>query len=99
MTKEELDKYSQYIDRDRLEYIDRQQELFDQSRATLFQEYPNEYVAFEDGQVLDHDTDEDRLAGRIYAKYGYRDLIVQQVTVEKTVYYVGGFRRVQDSIA
>jgi hypothetical protein len=98
MTKEELDKYSQYIDRDRLEYIDRQQELFDEARAALFEQYPNEYVAFEDGQVLDHDTDEDQLAGRIYAKYGYRDLIVQQVTVEKTVYYVGGFRRVQDSI-
>jgi hypothetical protein len=98
MTQEELDKYSQYIDRDRLEYIDRQQQLFDEARATLFEQYPNEYVAFEDGQVLDHDTDEDKLAERMYAKYGYRDLIIQQVTVEKTVYYVGGFRRIQDSI-
>jgi Family of unknown function (DUF5678) len=99
MTQEELDRYSQYIDRDRLEYIDRQQQLFDEARATLFEQYPNEYVAFEDGQVLDHDMDEDKLTERVYAKYGYRDLILQQVTVEKTVYYVGGFRRIEDSIA
>jgi Family of unknown function (DUF5678) len=97
MTAAELERYSQYIDRDRLEYIDRQQQLFDESRAALFEQYPNEYVAFEDGQVLDHDTDESQLTERVYAKYGYRDLIMQRVTAEKTVYYVGGFRRIQDS--
>jgi hypothetical protein len=94
MTQEELEKYSQYIDRERLEYIDRQQQLFDEARAVLFEQYPNQYVAFEDGQVLDHDTDERKLAERVYAKYGYRDLIMQQVTTEKTVYYIGGFRRI-----
>jgi hypothetical protein len=92
MTAAELERYSQYIDRDRLEYIDRQQQLFDESRAALFEQYPNEYVAFEDGQVLDHDTDRVHLAERVYAKYGCRDLIMQQVTLEKTVYRVGGFR-------
>ncbi|NJM46236.1 MAG: hypothetical protein HC860_08680 [Alkalinema sp. RU_4_3] len=93
MTQEELDRYSQYIDRDRLEYIDRQQQLFDEARATLFEQYPNEYVAFEDGQVLDHDTDGRKLAERVYAKYGCRDLIMQRVTAKKTVYHIGGFRR------
>jgi hypothetical protein len=80
MTSEELDKYSQYIERDRLEYIDRQQQLFDEARPRLVTEYLNEYVAFEDGQVLDHDVDENALAERVYAKYGYRDLIMQRVT-------------------
>jgi hypothetical protein len=92
MTQEELDRYSQYIDRDRLVYIDRQQELFDEARATLFEQYPNEYVAFEDGQVLDHDVDRVKLAERIYARYGCRDLIMQRVTLEKTVYHFRGFR-------
>jgi Family of unknown function (DUF5678) len=97
MTAAELERYSQFIDRDRLEYIDRQQQLFDESRAALFEQYPNEYVAFEDGQVLDHDTDRISLAERVYAKYGCRDLIMQQVTLEKTVYRVGGFRMMRDA--
>jgi hypothetical protein len=45
MTQEELDRYSQYIDRDRLVYIGHQQALFDEARAALFEQYPNEYVA------------------------------------------------------
>jgi hypothetical protein len=88
MTKEELDRYSQYIDRDRLEYIGHQQQLFDEARPTLFEQYPNEYVAFEDGQVLDHDVDRVKLAERIYARYGCRDLIMQRMTLEKTLYRV-----------
>jgi hypothetical protein len=99
MTQEELDKYSQYIDRDRLEYIDRQQQLFDEARPALFERYPNEYVAFEDSQILDHDVDEKHLTTRVYAKYGYRDLIIQKVTLEKTVYHIGGFRMMRDSVS
>ena len=33
MTKEELDFYSRYIDRDRLEYIERQSELFEAAKT------------------------------------------------------------------
>jgi hypothetical protein len=99
MTKEELDKYSQYIDRDRLEYIDHQQELFDEARPALFEKHPNEYVAFEDDQVLDHDVDREKLTERVYAKYGCRDLIMQQVTLEKTVYHFRGFRVIEESVS
>jgi hypothetical protein len=97
MTAAELERYSQYLDRDRLEYIDRQQQLFDAARPKLAAEYLNEYVAFEDGQVLDHDADRVLLAERVYAKYGCRDLIMQRVTIEKTVYHVGGFRMTRDA--
>jgi hypothetical protein len=97
MTEEELDKYSQYFDRDRLIYMDRQQRLFDEARPKLLETYLNQYVAFEDGQVLDHDGDRVELAKRIYAKYGYRDLIMQRVTLHKPVYYIGGFRILRDS--
>jgi hypothetical protein len=98
MTAEELERYSQYVDRERLEYIDRQQQLFDEARPELAIEYLNEYVAFEDGQVLDHDADRVRLAERVYRKYGCRDLIMQRVTPEKTLYHVGGFRMIRDSV-
>jgi hypothetical protein len=67
MTAAELERYSQYMDRDRLEYIDRQQRLFDEARPELVEDYLNEYVAFEDGQVLDHNVDRVRLAERVYA--------------------------------
>jgi hypothetical protein len=97
MTAEELERYSQYMDRDRLEYIGRQQQLFDEARLRLAADYLHEYVAFEDGQVLDHDVDRVRLAERVYAKYGCRDLIMQRVTLEKPVYHVGGFRMMRDS--
>ncbi|MCU0567677.1 MAG: hypothetical protein MUF49_13895 [Oculatellaceae cyanobacterium Prado106] len=93
MTVEEFDPYLQYIDRDRLEYIKQQQQLFDEARSKLVAEYLNEYVAFEDGQVLDHDIDRVRLAERIYEKYGCRDLIMQRVTSEKPIYHVGVFWR------
>jgi hypothetical protein len=98
MTAEELERYSQYVDRERLEYIDRQQQLFDEARPGLVAEYLNKYVAFEDGQVLDHDADRVCLAERVYRKYGCRDLIMQRVTPEKPLYHVGGFRMMRDSV-
>jgi hypothetical protein len=99
MTQEELEKYAQVIDRDRLEYISDQRSLFDAAKPGLLEKYLNEYVAFEDGQVLDHDVDEQQLANRVYAKYGYRDLLIKQVIVEEPVYYVGGFRAMQDKVS
>jgi hypothetical protein len=94
MTQEEL---YQFIDRDRLEYLDRQQNLFNAAKPALLEKYLNQYVAFEDGQVLDHDIDDQKLAERVYAKYGYRDLIMQRVTLKERVYYVGGFRMMKDT--
>jgi hypothetical protein len=76
----------------------RQQQLFDEARPGLVAEYLNEYVAFEDGQVLDHDADRVRLAERVYRKYGCRDLIMQRVTPEKPLYHVGGFRMMRDYV-
>jgi predicted Zn-dependent peptidase len=89
MTAEELE---------RLQYIDRQQQLFDEARPVLVAEYLHEYVVFEDGQVLDHDVDRVRLAERVYRKYGCRDLIMQRVTPEKTLYHIGGFQMMRDSV-
>jgi hypothetical protein len=87
MTQEEL---SQYIDRDRLDYLDRQQSLFEATKPELLKNYLNQYVAFEDGQVLDHDWDDRAMAERVYHKYGYRDILMQWVTVDEPVYHVGG---------
>jgi hypothetical protein len=95
MTQEELSKY---IDRDRLVHLEHQQALFDAAKSELLQTYPGQYVAFEDGQVLDHDLDDRAMAERVYRKYGYRDILMQWVTQEETVYHVGGvFRRTSEA--
>ena len=95
MTQQELEKYSQYIDPERLNYIEHQQQLFELAKPTLLTQYLDEYIAFEDGQVLDCDRDRQRLTERVYAKYGYRDLLIRQVTTEERIYSVGGFQVVQ----
>jgi hypothetical protein len=95
MTQEEIAKYAD-IDSDRLDYIEHQRELFDAAKPVLMAEYLDQYVAFEDGQVLDHDADRQNLAARIYAKYGYRDLLMRKVSVEERVYSIGGFRTLRN---
>ena len=82
----------QPIDRDRLDYIEHQCALFEVAKPLLLVEYFNEYVAFENGDVLDHDLDRKALAQRIYTKYGYRDFLMRKVTSEDRVYSIGGFR-------
>ena len=71
--------------------MERQGRLYEEAKPALIEEYLGEYVAFEDGKVLDHDVDDQALAKRVYAKYGYRDLIMKKVAVEERVYCVGGF--------
>lgn len=95
MTQEELTTYSQYVDQDRLKYIEHQHQLFSEAKPTLVNQYLNEYVAFENGQVLDHDVDRQRLAARIYEKYGYRDLLMRKVSLEDRIYSVGGFQTIK----
>jgi hypothetical protein len=61
------------------EYFDRQQALFDQAKPKLVAEHLGEFVAFEDGEILDYDFNEIELLQRVYAKYGYRDLLIKQI--------------------
>jgi hypothetical protein len=95
MTEAELFKF---IAPDRLAYLEQQQSLFDAAKSALLQTYRDQYVAFEDGQVLDHDRDDRAMAERVYTKYGYRDILMHWVPEEEPVYHVGGaFRRSIDA--
>jgi hypothetical protein len=91
MTEEEIAEYSQYIEPERLRYIEHQGELFEAAKPALIEQYLGEYVAFEDGQVLDHDVDRQALAARVYEKYGYRDFLMKKVRMKEPVYHVGRF--------
>jgi hypothetical protein len=77
----------QELDKSRVEYFDRQQTLYvrgasleeNRAKADIVQKYLGEFIAFEDGEVLDHDHNEPALLARVYAKQGYRDLLIKKV--------------------
>jgi hypothetical protein len=77
---------------DRLAYLDRQEALFDTAKPQLLNQYPGEFVAFEDGIVLDHDASEPALAQRVFAQRPTQDLLIRQVLVQEPTLMVRGAR-------
>ncbi|MGK7889049.1 MAG: hypothetical protein AB4042_06915 [Leptolyngbyaceae cyanobacterium] len=75
---------------ERLHYFDQQNNLFAQNKAQLLHQYLGEFVAFENGIVLDHDPDEQTLLSRVYQTYSYRDLLIKQVLAHEPHRSVGG---------
>ena len=74
----------------RLEYLDRQKNLYESIKPELVDRYLGEFVAFEDGRVLDHDPNERNLIERVYRDYGDRDLLIKQVWLEEPHLSVAG---------
>jgi hypothetical protein len=74
---------SQNIDPSRLAYFDKQKALYEKMRTELVSNHLGEFIAFEDGQVLDHDLNGKKLVERVYQRYGYRDLLIRQVWLEE----------------
>lgn len=74
----------------RLEYFDRQKNLYQSMKPELVDRYLGEFIAFEDGRVLDHDCNERDLVERVYQTYGYRDLLIKQVWLEEPHLSVAG---------
>ena len=70
---------AKYIGIDRLEYLDRQEALFDQAKPSLLAQYLSEFIAFEDNIILDHDKSEKALVQRVYAKSPNQDILIRQV--------------------
>ncbi len=79
-----------HLDAARLEYLDRQKKMYEQMKPELVDRYLGEFIAFEDGRVLDHDRNERDLVERVYRAYGYRDLLIKQVWLEEPHLSVAG---------
>jgi hypothetical protein len=62
----ESDGRSLFWSKTAYEYITRQGNLFDAALPQLAIQYPEMYVLFEDGQVIDADVDEDALLDRMW---------------------------------
>jgi hypothetical protein len=59
--------------------MERQAEQYEKMRSHLIEQYLNQYIWFEDGQVLDSDPDHATLVLRIYGEDGPRPLFVKRV--------------------
>lgn len=81
-----------HIPIDRLAYLDRQEALFDAAKPHLLITYLGEFVAFENGIVLDHDTNEQALAQRVFAQRPNQDLLIRQVLEQEPILMVRGAR-------
>jgi hypothetical protein len=81
-----------HIPIDRLAYLDRQEALFDEAKPQLLTTYPGEFVAFENGIVLDHDTNEQTLAQRVFAQRPTQDLLIRQVLEQEPILMVRSAR-------
>jgi len=57
------------------------------NHAALYARYPNQYVAFYNDAVLDHDDDLRALALRVRAAHGNLPIVMAQVTAEPVTDY------------
>ncbi len=62
-----------------LRYMEQQAASYEAQREQLLQTHAGQYVHFEDGNVLDADTDFETLILRTFAETGPRDVFIQQV--------------------
>jgi Family of unknown function (DUF5678) len=61
------------------QYLLHQQHLYQAAKPELLGQYEGQYIAFENGNILDSDRDDRQLMPRLYAKYGHRDILVEYV--------------------
>jgi len=71
----------------RREQLALQTKKFWANHATLYAQYPNQYVAFYDDEVLDHDEDLRQLALRVRAQHSNLPIVIAQVTPEPITSY------------
>ncbi len=78
-----------HIPIDRLAYLDRQESLFDAAKPHLLTTYPGEFIAFENGLILDHDTNEQAFVQRVFAQRPNQDRLIRQVLEQEPILMVG----------
>lgn len=69
-----------YLAEFRREKVRRELQFFQQQHQTLLANYPGEYVAIHQGQVIDHDIDLRSLHLRIFDQLGHTPVLLKQVS-------------------
>lgn len=76
--------------------IIRQEEAaFERMKPELLKTHKDKFVAIHDGQLVDFDDNESTLAKRVYARFGYRTILMTEVTETPRVYHVNSPRVVE----
>ncbi len=71
---------SNYLDRLEWETLQSEMDAFQAQLPDLLANYPDQYVAIHEGQVIDSDADLRTLHGRVYARMGGVPVLLQKVT-------------------
>jgi hypothetical protein len=71
-----------YLAEFRREKVRKELQAFQQQRQTVLINYPGEYVAIHQGQVIDHDVDLRTLHLRIFDQLGHTLVLLKQVNPE-----------------
>jgi hypothetical protein len=66
--------------------LERERAAFERLKPELLKTHPGKWVAIVDGELVDSDDDEDALVQRVYAKYGYRTIFVEEVRETPRIY-------------
>jgi antitoxin (DNA-binding transcriptional repressor) of toxin-antitoxin stability system len=78
-----------------LEQFERDHLAFERLREELLQTHRGQFVAILNGQVVDADPDQGELAKRVYAKFGYRPIYMDEVREKPYIYHIPGPRLVR----
>ncbi|MEW5989604.1 MAG: hypothetical protein AB1791_23500 [Chloroflexota bacterium] len=66
----------------------RDRAAFKALKEQLLVSHPGQYVAFKDGQLVDADSDDRTLIGRLYRQYGVVPLYVKRVELQERIYHL-----------
>jgi hypothetical protein len=71
-----------------LAYMEQQAEQFEKNKPQIVEAYLNQYVWFENGQVLDSDPNHETLVLRIYGASEPRPLFIRKVMIVEPKFLV-----------
>ena len=66
--------------------IMQEQAAFERMKPELLKTHKGKWVAIHNGELVDSDDDDKTLAKRVYGKFGYRTILMTQVTETPQVY-------------
>lgn len=66
--------------------LERERAVFERLRPELLKTHAGKWVAIVDGELVDSDDDEEALVQRVYAQYGYRTMLVEEVRETPRIY-------------
>ena len=65
-------------------------EAYERMKPELLKTHKGLFVAIFNGKFIDSDTDESKLAERVYSQHGYRTMLITEVEETPKVYQMGG---------